>query len=228
MMNKLNKNSHGFIFLEIIILFLGIGIIGFVSWYVWSSKTKADRSLTAAAATELATGKVSAQADVYADWKIYKSAAAGYSIKYPPDWSLRNSTNSSGAETAYVTSADGFEVELLSFDKTSQYGLQILRDDPTNECNLPNCLKSTDLKNLRIPGFGTGKVTARTQVSGNDKSNVLVVTTNSGSGYIKSGKIAGIYTIVAGEYQNDTQTQADFARSSSVKTAILMYQTLKY
>lgn len=85
MHKKLTSTADGFAIVEMIVLFMGMAIIGFVSWYVWESKTKADRSFAAAVVAEVAPS--STATDVApANWRVYKDADLGFRFNYPSSW----------------------------------------------------------------------------------------------------------------------------------------------
>jgi type II secretory pathway pseudopilin PulG len=101
------KNQKGFSLLETLLVFVIIGLTGFVGWYVWNAKNSANKSLDSASDNNLKVIKNTPAADVGntglapTGWKVYKDPTYKFSFAYPADWVIHTDTFKSG------DSADG-------------------------------------------------------------------------------------------------------------------------
>jgi hypothetical protein len=231
-------NSKGFGLVGLLVIVVVLVAIGGAGTYVYHRDHMAKTVVATSTDGERpartgSTGSKTATTNVYAGWSTYTSSVAGYSIKYPSNWTVSSSTNNGGAEDARITSPDNFEIELLSFTKTSAYGTETLESNPTGACG-STCLESDKLTTFNAPKYGTIELDAQVQGAGGGSINTLALYAPSGSGYLASPTSTGALTTVSGVFQGQSeqdstnQTLSAFMSNATVKTAELVYESLAY
>lgn len=235
MSKKGSRKAAGFGIVEVIIIVAAVVLVGFVGWRVYeaikSKPTTGVSTTNQSASNSNQTGSEHPTSDPYAGWKTYMSSVAGYSVKYPSDWTIR--TSSGDYESAFITSPDKFEVRLDSFARDSSYGVNTLATNPTGTCGA-TCLATSTLKTFSAPKYGSLAISADKQGAGGGTIYSLDLLTASGSFYVASPAKASVTTTVSGTYrgwtpeQQTQETLEQFTDSSSVKTAQLIYESLAY
>lgn len=166
----------------------------------------------------------------YAGWKTYTSTSAGYSIKYPSNWSLSTGTNNGGAEDVKITSPNKFQITALSFTKSSVYWSQ---QGSSGECG-SSCQTVNQTTPVSISGYGTLGIDATTAGAGGGTANELLLLPSVHNTLVASPLKTGVYTTFSGLFQGMSQqqqtdmTSAQFLASSDTKTAISIYKSLSY
>ncbi len=72
----MKHRQYGFSAVEIILVIIVVGLLGFGGWYVWQANNQQLTTSTSQNTT----------ADPYADWKAYSKGSLTF--KYPADWTL--------------------------------------------------------------------------------------------------------------------------------------------
>ncbi len=215
----MNRKIEGFGIVGIIVIAVGLVIVGLVGWRVWDGMKSKDSS------NQTSVGANTEVADPYVGWKTYTSSLAGYSIKYPSDWTARITTGNNGLETLFIVSPDKFEIRLDSSNETT--------DSSADVCG-STCLATNTLTNFTAPKYGSLKISADKQGAGNGSIYALNLLAPSGSLSIVSPTKSNATTTVTGNFQGWTEekqtqeTLEQFTGSSSVKTSIQIYKSLAY
>lgn len=110
-MGKLQKGQTGFSIVEILILFVIVGIVGFVGWNVGHTKSKSTKNVsTISADTTKAVNTPAVSKDPYANWQTYTSKTEKATFKYPNTWKSvtpESQSNISGADIYELMSPSG-------------------------------------------------------------------------------------------------------------------------
>lgn len=176
------------------------------------------------------TSSNSQSTDPYAGWKTYTSTMAGYSLRYPSDWSLKSSVNNGGAEDTILTGPNGFEVTALSFSKSSSYWQQL---GSSAECG-SDCQTINQTTTITVPGYGKLDIDATTGGAGGGTVNELLLLPSTSNTLVASPTKSGIYTTLKGVFQRLSQQQQtamtsnQFLASTDTKTAASIYESLSY
>jgi hypothetical protein len=83
------KDQKGFSAIEILLVVVGAGIIGFVGWHVWSKNHEAKEPVK-----QNSHAKKSQKPTI--TYRTYNDALLGYSIEYPETWSMKTSNGTQG------------------------------------------------------------------------------------------------------------------------------------
>lgn len=94
----MKKNQKGFSAVEGILILVIIGVLGFVGWYVRDSKKEVDKTSQASSATSTKPklNSFSAISPVEGALSTYISTSKIYSLDYPSDWSVTETSPPSG------------------------------------------------------------------------------------------------------------------------------------
>lgn len=188
-----------------------------------NNSTNANTSQSTKTSTSQSTGP-------YSGWKSYTSSMAGYTLKYPTDWSLKSSVNSGGAEDTTLTGPNGFQIEALSFSKSSSYWQQ---QGSSASCGA-DCQTVNQSTNITVSGYGKLDIDATTGGAGGGTINELLLLPSTDNTLIASPTKTAIYTTFKGVFQGMSQdqqtamTSTQFLASSDVKTASSIYESLSY
>lgn len=101
-------NQKGFSVVEVLIVFIVLGLIGGAGWYVWkkNNDTKPANTQNSEQNKQTSNGPTP---DEYTNWKTYTSTKGGFSFKYPNDWVI---TGFKGANTVEAANLKGDEDQL--------------------------------------------------------------------------------------------------------------------
>jgi hypothetical protein len=234
-----DSRAKGFGLVGLLLIIVVLAVVGGTGVYVYRKEHKvkapvSNVSANAKAPTQIGkSSNMTTTIDPYVGWSTYTSSVAGYSIKYPANWTVRSSTNNGGAEDTRITSPDNFEIELLSFTKTSAYGDETLKSNSTGACG-STCLQNDKLTTFNAPKYGTIELDAQVQGAGGGSINTLALYTPSDSGYLVSPANSDVLTTISGVFQGQSeqestgQTLSAFTSNATVKTAELVYESLAY
>lgn len=105
-----NSKQAGFSIVEMLLIVLIVGMVGFTGWYVWNSKQIADKTNSQAVSDSQASNTSSSQG-----WKTYSAKLGKFTIKYPSDWKLTDNRSNddpavSPQENAKFVAPDGANV----------------------------------------------------------------------------------------------------------------------
>lgn len=216
--------SNGFGLPEMLLVILIVLIAGSISVYVYHQ----DHEVTKRVMSN--QNRTSTVTNPYAGWKSYTSSEAGYILKYPSTWDLRSSTNNGGAEDTLITSPDNFQIEALSFTKTSAYWQQ---PGSSQSCG-SSCLAVNQSTSIVTPGLGTLDIDATTGGAGGGTINQLLLIPSVSDTLIASPTKPGVFSTFQGVLQNLSPSQqsiltpSQFLASPDVRSAELMYKSLSY
>jgi hypothetical protein len=87
----MKTNQKGFSAVEGLLIFVVVGLIGFVGWYVWHSKnsTKNSSTTSSTTSTQPTTKDTTPKKEEFKlpeGYISYKSSSPGFSMAYPKDW----------------------------------------------------------------------------------------------------------------------------------------------
>lgn len=144
------KKQSGFGVIEVIILVVMLGIIGFGGWYLWQANQKPAEQTQAQPKEEVSEVK----------WLEHKDEVGKYSIKYPSNWKLENEVTRHYDDVASsyvtITSPAGAEVKLRASPGGIGGGCVPRETDrpftPGNECASFSYLniEKIDIGNVRV------------------------------------------------------------------------------
>jgi len=113
MINNVDKNQKGFTAVEGLLIILILAVVGFGGYYVYHTnhKTKAAVSTTAAKESTASSNKstVAKTTNPYAGWKTFCSTMGGLCLKYPTNWTFKQTllSQSISPERDVFTSPSG-------------------------------------------------------------------------------------------------------------------------
>lgn len=81
--NQHPKNQIGFVVIELVLVFILLGIIGYTGYRVYQVKQQSEIPTKTQPTVQ---PEVSEPAEPTADWKTYTSQAGKYSLKHPTEW----------------------------------------------------------------------------------------------------------------------------------------------
>jgi len=91
-MTKL-KNSMGFSAVEVLLILVVIGILGFTGWFVYHSQKVANKDYSSESSVQTSTNQKSttpsasnAKTKAMATWSDFSNTAIGLKFRYPSDW----------------------------------------------------------------------------------------------------------------------------------------------
>jgi Tfp pilus assembly protein PilV len=111
-----HKNSLGFSAVEVLLVLVVIGILGFTGWFVYQSRQTANKDYTTQSSAQTPTAKKStitpandAKTKAMATWSDFSNTTVGLKFRYPSDWGqatfeTMNSTPSDANGTFYKVS----------------------------------------------------------------------------------------------------------------------------
>lgn len=110
----MKKQEQGFSAIEVIIILVIAGIIGFAGWFVYNRSQSKETSNTASPSTATSATATTAPVavDPYADWQAYTMTSTDISFKYPKAWTATTSSSSSIKELVILTAPDKSEIRL--------------------------------------------------------------------------------------------------------------------
>lgn len=85
---NMTGSDRGFTLVQVLLIAVLVGILGFTGWYVYSAQQNVDKTLKADNSETPSFKKKAGSAtgdatDPTAGWKSYTSATGRYSLKYP-------------------------------------------------------------------------------------------------------------------------------------------------
>jgi hypothetical protein len=114
------KNSMGFSAVEILLIIVVVGTLGFAGWFVYRSHTTAGKDNNSQQTTHASSAKKTSEpADPYAGWESYTTTYDKLKFKYPADWQLSDTSNAGnsdvtpGQDWVRLTSNDSLEVSII-------------------------------------------------------------------------------------------------------------------
>jgi hypothetical protein len=236
-MRNRQLNNNGFGALGVLAVIVVLVLAGGAGVYVYHRNHKAktvSTSTTAKTSTSTKTTTTTTTApNPYSGWKTYTSAVSGFSFKYPSNWTLQSSTNNGGAEDVIVTSPDDFQIQALSFARSSSYGSNTFAANPSGTCG-STCTATSNIASVNISGLGRINIEGQTQGAGGGTVNNLVLLTTTGSSYIKSSIKEDTYSTFVAMFQgktqaeNTNQTLSQFVSGATTQTAEQIYKSLTY
>jgi hypothetical protein len=111
MVKKIRHNSKGFGALELVIILVVVGLLGFGGWYVWNSKKSADKPSSATQPTGSDQESTATEETPAAGWKTYSNASPAFSFQYPDDWTVAKEESSNTYVSIRISSPDYKERE---------------------------------------------------------------------------------------------------------------------
>lgn len=88
----MKRSEKGFSTLELVLVLVVVGLIGFTGWYVWRAKQNVDNLAQSPNINSVQTKNIAANRGVYKGWKTYESPIEKFSFKYPSNWVVRTVT----------------------------------------------------------------------------------------------------------------------------------------
>ena len=114
----MKNNQKGFSGVEGLLTLVIVGLIAFVGWYVWSTNSKSNQTLTNANKTSEST---TASPKIPLGWTSYENKSLGISFAYPKNWSFKDkSTTETSTKSHYVG-------ELTSNEKSTTVAITLIR-----------------------------------------------------------------------------------------------------
>ncbi len=125
-MKKISKNGAGFSIIEILLIVIVVGLLGFIGWYVYSQNNKANNSLkntdsaskTKPIPQQNSEAQTAKPIDETQNWKSY--TRYGITLKYPTDWGLKANDNTQSTSTTLTSpefTDDGTKGQQITVDE---------------------------------------------------------------------------------------------------------------
>lgn len=214
--------SEGFSAVEALIVIVVIVAIGLGGWLVWRHNHQ-KKAATASNNSTSQTGKQSSSTqpvDPYAGWRTGTSAMAGFSIKYPADWTYNSIM---GKDNAEHTTIDSPHMH-LTIDSYS--GI--------SDTKCPDCSQTLSSSNFTAPNLGSVDLETVTYKLDSGTGNALVLELPDSTYYLPSKSHANISTTFRGisvlnsEQAYQAETPSQFTSNPDYKTAQQILQSIVY
>jgi prepilin-type N-terminal cleavage/methylation domain-containing protein len=108
------NSSSGFSIIEVLLVLVVVGILGFTGWYVYHARQTSDKDYTVATQSTV-------PASPYASWKTGSLQFERVSYQYPSNWAITNTSHASnltegcvtpGYDNVTLTSPSGHQIQL--------------------------------------------------------------------------------------------------------------------
>jgi hypothetical protein len=111
MMKKVRHNSKGFGALELVVILVVVGLLGFGGWYVWNSKKGADKPSSATQPTNGDQKSPDEQEAPAEGWATYSNASPAFSFQHPVHWTVAKEESSNTYVSITISSPNYKERE---------------------------------------------------------------------------------------------------------------------
>lgn len=170
------KRSYGFTAVEGLLILVIVGILGFTGWYVWSSKTDADKTAADAAKASSSSVSSSKATDPTADWVAFSSKEGVYSGKHPKTWVAASSPEMC-SPGIMLFGADSKSVGKCATESFGQISFVSVTGDTRSDFTL-NTTTYKDITSTDVTVAGVaGKKHAGTAIGGSDEPGALAAGT---------------------------------------------------
>jgi hypothetical protein len=124
-MRKTQGDIRGFTVVEILLVFVAVGLIGIAGWAAYNHHRSTLTASSAVTAKTLSpTPRPTPSPNAYAGWQTCTDVSEGLSFKYPASWSTALSTSANPCNTSNVQAGDYFDL-LSPQTSASPYVFQI-------------------------------------------------------------------------------------------------------
>ena len=235
-----NKNQNGIALIETLLIILILVIIGFGGYYVYHSQKQTKGTLNTATKTS-----ASMPVSPYAGWKTYATKVDGLSFKYPSSWKFSNGAGQfTDVALVSVTSPSGTTVTLgdpLSgvggaCDPTTDPHIIVDKVTPLGiSAKLPLYLVLMNYqghKSLAVIDGDSSEFESQMLTKGDTHQCLIYPTflspkTTSDNPWMNLFS-TGPATPRADENNKDILSDTAFMDQPDIKTAVLMFKSLKY
>lgn len=213
-------SSKGFSAIETVIVVVIIAIIGLGGWWVWKhdQKPKTTESGNSTANNKRSSG--SQAADPYVNWKSATSTMAGFSIKYPTDWTYSSIMGKDNAEHITILSPH-IQITMNSYNDASD-----------TKCN--DCVQTLNSTQFNAPGFGAINLKQIVYKLDSGAGQALILEQPDSTYYLKSKLHPGVSTtfraisVLDSEQTYQSESSAQFTANSDYKTAQSILKSISY
>jgi len=207
-------SSKGFSIIEAVILIVIVVIIGLGGWWIWKHSHAKN---TTTHTQPLSTNRPD---NPYVGWKSAASAMAGFSIKYPADWTYSSVMGKDNAEHITLT-GNHMQVIMSSY-----------KDLLDTQCD--DCIQTLDSARFTVPNVGAVDLKQVTHKLDNGLGQALVLELPNSTYYLPSKSHTGVSTTFRGfsvldseqAYQNETAAQ--FVANPEYKIAQTILKSITY
>ena len=235
-MGKLQNNQSGFSAVEAILVLVIVVAIAGVGWFVWHSKQSADKTLTTNSSTTPTFKKQTKAAatqttDPYAGWKTATSTRAGFTVKYPTNWTYTAAVGDNDNVEHITIDSSHFHITIDSF-MGNNGGTDATGATANATC--VDCISTLASKSTSISNLGKINVETVTVKLDSGKGNAIILRMPDSTYGILSPRASNVYTNFRGisvldslqAYQSETATQ--FGANPDLATAKLIFQSISY
>jgi prepilin-type N-terminal cleavage/methylation domain-containing protein len=217
------QTKDGFSIIEVLIVILVVVVLAAVGFFFWQKAKKNDtakQSATTAQSGKQSSGDSRNTSDPYAGWKTATSAWAGFSIKYPADWTYNVVEGRDNAEHITIDSLH-MHITIDSY-----------KDATDTKC--PDCSQTLDTVNFTAPNLGSVDLKTVTYKLDDGTGNALVLELPDSTYYIPSKIAANVSTTFRGISVKDSEeayqaeTASEFTSNPDFKTAQVVLKSIIY
>lgn len=146
----MKDRQSGFGVVEVIILVIILGLVGFGGWYVWQAQQKKDQGNTTTSQTK--------SSDPYEGWIIYSDTVGKFTIKYPGNWTFKTEASNQGegypTNSSTTTSPSGKKLVLdVNYGGKGGACFPAETDKPFRKGNVCPSIEYTSAEKLPVTTF---------------------------------------------------------------------------
>lgn len=223
------ERSDGFATILTIVV-LVIVVIGFGGWYIWHSKHNPEQNnQTVSTHTENKSKQNATQdADPYSGWQTATSSRAGFSIKYPSDWTYNSAVGPNDGVEHINISSTNFRITISSYSgKDAAHGGQ-----PATAC--PDCLQTQYTSTFTVPKLGNANLKTIIYKLDSGEGNALILEFPDSTYFIASPTHSGVtssfrgISVLDSEKAYQTESPSQFVGNKDYETAKKILESLSY
>lgn len=227
-------NQQGLTVSAVIIAVLVLAIIAVTGFLVYRhshpTTTATDTSSNKSEQTANTTSTKAQAPDIYAGWKTATSPRAGFSIKYPANWTYDEAVGSNDNVEHITIRSSNFEIAIDSYN-----GHDVANGGtPGTGTTCPNCASPITDKTFTVSKLGPLRLDTVKFTDDNDSTNAIVLLRPDSTYYIPSPTMPNVYTSFRGfSVLNSVQayfdeTPAAFASNPDLPAAMQILESLLY
>lgn len=225
-------NNRGFSVVMALVIVVIVAALGMGGYFVWhknkqTAKTTSNTK-TSQNSSSGSTGKQPSQTDPYVGWKTAKSPRAGFSIKYPSDWTYAETVGMNDNVEHVTIDSSKFHIMIDSYNgKELANGGQ-----PATVC--PDCLQATSSLSLSVSNLGPVDLKTTQYKLDSGEGNALIFERPDSTYYISSPVDTNVTTSFRGismlgsEQAYQTESTAQFVSNPDYAVAQKIFESVAY